>query len=76
MIHLRPNFGRTLNPGGGRLGDYFFREFEPGMYRINDSQDDVRIKRASPSDFWRLNSDTPGNGGLIRLGGFFRIFAP
>lgn len=76
MIHLRPTFGRVLNPGGIRLGDYWLREFEPGMYRINDTTDDVRLKRASATDFWRLNSDFPGNGGLTRIGGFFRIFAP
>ena len=74
MIHLRPTFGRILTGEQGRirLGNFWLREESPGMYRINDSQQDATIAEAAP-DLYRLSDEPVGDAGLVKVGAFFRI---
>ncbi len=76
MIHLRPTLGGMRQSGGnGRIGDYFLHLAAPSLYRISDTTEDAQLERPSALDLYRVSSDFPGNGGIVNVGGFFRIQA-
>lgn len=76
MIHLRPSFGSLRNWGGlSPRGDFFLRLATPSLYRISDSNRDAQLERASSLVPYRISSDFPGNGGLVKPSAFFRIEA-